>query len=45
VSRDDEDGWPDGDGHPVDGEPFSADDVVIPDDLRELDADVRALRR
>jgi hypothetical protein len=46
VSRDDEDRRPGGDGHPVDdGEPFSLDDIVIPDDLRDLDADVRALRR
>ena len=51
MSRDDEE-RPDGDGRPVDGEsfsahggPFSADDIVIPDDLRELDAEVRALRR
>jgi hypothetical protein len=45
VSRDDEDRRPDGDGHPVGGEPFSLDDVVIPDDLRDLDAEVRALHR
>jgi hypothetical protein len=45
VGRDDEDRRPDGDGSPVDGEPFSLDDVVIPDDLRELEAEVRALHR
>jgi hypothetical protein len=45
VSRDDEERRPDGDGRPVDGESFSADDIVIPDDLRELDAEVRALHR
>jgi hypothetical protein len=45
VSRDDEDRRQDGDGRPPGGEPFSVDDVVIPDDLRELDAEVRALQR
>ncbi len=45
MSRDDEDRRPDGDGRPVGGEPFSLDGIVIPDDLRELDADVRALHR
>jgi hypothetical protein len=45
VSRDDDDRRPDGDGSPVDGEPFSIDDIVIPDDLRELDAEIRALQR
>jgi hypothetical protein len=44
VSRDDEDRRHDGDS-PVGGEPFSLDDIVIPDDLRELDAEVRALHR
>jgi hypothetical protein len=45
VSRDDEDRRQDGDGSPVGGDPFSLDDLVIPDDLRELDAEVRALQR
>lgn len=45
MSRDDEDRRSEGDGHPVGGEPFSLDNIVIPDDLRELDAEIRALRR
>jgi hypothetical protein len=45
VRRDDEDPWPDGDGSPLGRDPFSLDDLVVPDDARELDAEARALRR
>ncbi len=34
-----------GDGRPVGGDPFSLGDLVVPNDARELDADLRALRR
>lgn len=45
MGRDDEDRRRDGEGGPVDDGPFSLDDIVVPDDARELDADLRALRR
>jgi hypothetical protein len=45
VSRDEENGRQDGDGSPAGGEPFSLEHLVIPDDLHELDAEVRALQR
>jgi hypothetical protein len=45
MGRDDEDRRRDGEGGPVDDDPFSIDEIVIPDDARELVADLRALER
>jgi hypothetical protein len=45
MGREDDDRRPDGDGGPVDGDPFSLDHLVVPDDASALTADVRALRR
>jgi hypothetical protein len=44
VGRDDEDRRRDG-GDQLGPDPFSLDDLVIPDDARELDADLLALQR
>jgi hypothetical protein len=45
MGRDDDDRRRDGEGGPVDDDPFSLDDIVVPDDARELTADLRALQR
>ena len=45
MGRDDDEWRPDGEGSPVGRDPFSLAGLVVPDDARELDADVRALRR
>jgi hypothetical protein len=45
MGRDDDDRRRDGEGGPVDDDPFSLDDIVVPDDARALQGDVRALRR
>lgn len=45
MGRDDDDRLRDGEGGPVDDGPFSLDDIVVPDDARELAADLRALQR
>jgi hypothetical protein len=45
MGRDDDDRRRDGEGGPVDDDPFSVDDIVVPDDARELQGDLRALRR
>jgi hypothetical protein len=45
MGRDDDDRRRDGDGGPVDDDPFSVDDIVVPDDARELAGDLRALHR
>jgi hypothetical protein len=45
MGRDDDDRRRDGEGGPVDDDPFSVDDLVVPDDARELHGDLRALRR
>jgi hypothetical protein len=44
MGRDDDDRRRDGEGGPVD-DPFSLDGIVVPDDARALQGDVRALRR
>jgi hypothetical protein len=45
MGRDDDDRRRDGEGGPVDDDPFSVHDFVVPDDARELQGDLRALRR
>jgi len=45
MGRDDDDRRRDGEGGPVDDDPFSLDDFVVPDDARELTAELRALQR
>jgi hypothetical protein len=45
MGRDDDDRLRDGEGGPVDDGPFSLADIVVPDDARELAADLRALQR
>jgi hypothetical protein len=45
MGRDDDDRRRDGEGGPVDDDPFSIDDIVMPDDARELAGDLRALQR
>lgn len=45
MTPDDDDRGPEPDGSPVGGEPFDWDDFVVPDDARELEADIRAYRR
>lgn len=45
MAHDDDGRRPDGGGSPVGGEPFDWEHFVVPDDARELDADVRAYRR
>lgn len=44
MGREDDDRRP-GDGGPVDGDPFSLEHLVVPDDARALSADARALHR
>lgn len=44
MTRDDDERRPDSGGSPL-GEPFDWEHLVVPDDVRELDADVRAYRR
>jgi hypothetical protein len=44
MGREDDDRRP-GDGGPVDGDPFSLEHLVVPDDARALAADARALQR
>jgi hypothetical protein len=45
MGRDDDDRRRDDDGGPVDDGSFSIDDIVVPDDARELQGEIRALRR
>ena len=45
MAREDDEARSDGNGGAPGGEPFSLDDLVVPDDARELAADARALRR
>jgi hypothetical protein len=45
MGRDDDDRRRDGEGGPVDDDPFSLDDIVVPNDARELAGDLRALQR
>lgn len=46
MTRDDDDGRsPDSGGSPVGGEPFDWQHFVVPDDVRELQGDIRAYRR